>query len=345
MKPIGIGVIGTGWIGEIRARMAAQHPLLNSLHLAELNDARLAFIAEATRAASATRDYHQILKRSEVDAMIVTTTPEESHYPVARDCLAAGKHTLLEKPMGLTLKEADELVALAQRNKLKFTIGYTQRFNPKFAYLKQCVAEGKLGQPVSLMISRNVSRSIGTKIAGRVRLSPAMMEATHDIDLGLWFLAGIRPARVYCHTVYKYMTTVHSGTADCSWMLVTMDDGSALTVGAGWILPPGYPHGSMMNLEFVGSDGAMFIDDTHRDILFNTVEKGTVLPISTMPGEPIGHIYQGPMQAETNHFIEAVAFDRPLLVKPEEARQVLEVSLAADLSAERGEPVTLPLKP
>lgn len=345
MKSIGIGVIGTGWIGEIRARMAAQHPLVNRLDLAELDNSRLAYVAEATRASSATRDYHQILQRRDVDAMIVATTPEESHFPVARDCLMAGKHTLLEKPMGLKLNEADELLGLARDKNLKFTIGYTQRFNPKFAYLKQSVAEGKLGSPVSLMISRNVSRSIGTKIAGRVRLSPAMMEATHDIDLGLWLLAGIRPAKVYCHTVYRYMTTVRNGIADCSWIMVAMNDGSVFTVGAGWILPPAYPHGSMMNLEFVGTDGAMFIDDTHRDIVLSTVEEGMVLPISTMPGEPVGHLYQGPMQAETNHFIEAVALDRPLLVKPEEARQGLEVSLAADLSAERGDPVTLPLTP
>jgi len=39
-----------------------------------------------------------------------------------------------------------------------------------------------------------------------------------------------------------------------------------------------------------------------------------VLPLSTMPGEPVGHVYQGPMQAETIHFIEAVALDRPVLV-------------------------------
>lgn len=345
MKSIGVGVIGTGWIGEIRARLAAEHPLVARLDLAELDDSRLAYVAEATRAKSATRDYHQILQRQDVAAMIVTTTPEESHFPVARDCLMAGKHTLLEKPMGLGLKEADELVALARHKNLKFTIGYTQRFNPKFVYLQRSVAEGKLGSPVSLMISRNVSRSIGAKIAGRVRLSPAMMEATHDIDLGLWLLEGIRPAKVYCHTVYRYMTTVRSGSADCSWIMVTMSDGSVFTVGAGWILPAAYPHGSMMNLEFVGTEGAMFIDDTHRDIISSTVAEGMMLPISTMPGEPIGHLYQGPMQAETNHFIEAVALDRPLLVKPEQARQVLEVSLAADLSAKRGEPVTLPLTP
>jgi hypothetical protein len=49
------------------------------------------------------------------------------------------------------------------------------------------------------------------------------------------------------------------------------------------------------------------------------------------------------MQAETVHFINAVGMDKPVLVTAEQARQVMEVYIAADLSAERGEPVTLPL--
>jgi scyllo-inositol 2-dehydrogenase (NAD+) len=77
--------------------------------------------------------------------------------------------------------------------------------------------------------------------------------------------------------------------------------------------------------------------------VLNTMQNGMVLPLSTMPGEQVAHVYQGPMQAETVHFLEAVALERPVLVTPEEARQVMEVTLAADLSAERNQPVTLPL--
>jgi scyllo-inositol 2-dehydrogenase (NAD+) len=49
------------------------------------------------------------------------------------------------------------------------------------------------------------------------------------------------------------------------------------------------------------------------------------------------------MASETLHFVEAVAFDRPVLVTPEQARQVMEVYMAADLSAERNQPIPLPL--
>jgi scyllo-inositol 2-dehydrogenase (NAD+) len=339
---IGVGVIGTGWIGELRARVCAEHPLVESLHLAEIDPARLERVAKATGARTATTDYHELLARPDLDLVFVSTTPETTHYPITRACLLARKHTLLEKPMGLELKEADEMMALAREAGVKLTIGYTQRFNPKYAYVKQCVADGTVGRPVTALVSRNISRSLGNKIGGRIRLSPAVMEATHDLDFILWCLEGLRPTRVYAQAVYRIMEQAH-GVPDCMWIVVTMEDGTAFTIGAGWALPPGYPHFSTATIEFVGTGGALLIDDSHRDIVLNTMQKGMVLPLSTMPGEQVAHVYQGPMQAETIHFLEAVALDRPVLVTPEQARQVMEVTLAADLSAERNQPILLPL--
>jgi scyllo-inositol 2-dehydrogenase (NAD+) len=339
---IGVGVIGTGWIGELRARVCAEHPLVESLHLAEIDPARLERVAKATGARTATTDYHELLARPDLDLVFVSTTPETTHYPITRACLLARKHTLLEKPMGLELKEADEMMALAREAGVKLTIGYTQRFNPKYAYVKQCVADGTVGRPVTALVSRNISRSLGNKIGGRIRLSPAVMEATHDLDFILWCLEGLRPTRVYAQAVYRIMEQAH-GVPDCMWIVVTMEDGTAFTIGAGWALPPGYPHFSTATIEFVGTEGALLIDDSHRDIVLNTMQKGMVLPLSTMPGEQVAHVYQGPMQAETIHFLEAVALDRPVLVTPEQARQVMEVTLAADLSAERNQPILLPL--
>ena len=79
-----------------------------------------------------------------------------------------------------------------------------------------------------------------------------------------------------------------------------MEDGTVFTIGAGWALPPGYPHFSTTTIEFVATEGALLIDDTHRDVVLNTLNRGMVLPLSTMPGEQVGHVYQGPMEAGDN---------------------------------------------
>src|SRR5438094_6904309 len=345
MKRIGVGIIGTGWCGGIRAETCAANPLVSSLHVAEIRPERLDEIAKATGASTAVIDYRQLLAIADVEAIYISTTPETTHYPMARDCLLADKHVFLEKPIALSLVEADELIALARERKLKFTIGYSQRFNPKFAYVRKAIRDGSIGRPVSALVSRHITRNLGKKISGRIKLSPAAMEATHDLDFVLWCLEPARPVRVYSQVNFGAMREASGASIpDTQWITVTMDTGLAFVVGAGWSLPPGYPNFSTTWIEMIGTEGAVMVDDSHRDVVLNTMSKGMMLPMSTTPGETVEHTYAGPMAAETVHFIEAVALDRPVLVTPEHARMVMEVYLAADLSAERNAAVTLPIE-
>ncbi len=246
--------------------------------------------------------------------------------------------------MAVALHEADELIAIARRQGVKFTIGYSQRFNPKFAYVRKCIADGTIGRPVSALVSRHITRGLGKKITGRTKLSPAAMEATHDLDFILWCLEPARPVRVYSQVNYGAMKEATGGDVpDTQYIMVTMDSGVSFVIGAGWSLPPGYPNFSSTWIEMVGTEGALLVDDSHRDVVLNTMQQGMRLPMSSMPGEFVDHAYAGPMKAETIHFLDAVGFDRPVLVTAEQARQVMQVYIAADLSAERNQPVDLSL--
>src|SRR5438045_522706 len=345
MKQIGVAVIGTGWCGGIRAETLASHALVKSLHLAESRPERLAELKAKLKPATAAADYKQVLANREVEAVYISATPESTHYPMARDSLAAGKHVFLEKPIAMTLAEADELIATAKTKNLKFTIGYSQRFNPKYAYVRKCIRDGTIGKPVTALVSRHITRMLGTKISGRSKLSPAAMEATHDLDFVFWCLEPARPVRVYSQQNYGAMRAMSGGDVpDQQWVMVTLDNGMSVVVGGGWSLPLGYPNFSTTWIEMIGTEGAVMVDDSHKDVVVNTVRKGMQLPMSTMPGEFVEHTYAGPMAPETIHFLEAVVYDREVMVKPEHARMVMEVYIAADLSAERNLPVDLPLK-
>ena len=344
MKQINLGVIGTGWCGGIRAEAARASSLVRDIHIAETNELRLKEMANLVEAKTATTDYRDILKIKDIDAVIISATPETTHFPMARDALLAGKHVFLEKPIAIELAEADELIALAKKANLKFTIGYSQRFNPKFAYVKKSITTGAIGKPVSVLVSRHITRGLGKKISGRVKLSPAAMESTHDLDFVFWCLEPAKPVKVYSQVNYGAMReSTGADIPDSQWITVTMDNGLSFVVGGGWSLPLGYPNFSTTWIEFIGTEGAVMVDDSHKDVVINTVEKGMQLPMSTMPGEKVDHVFAGPMASETVHFIEAVALDRPVLVTGEQARTVMEVYMAADLSAETGDPVYLPL--
>ena len=348
MKQIGVAVVGTGWCGGIRAETLAAHPLVKSLHLAEVRPERLEEISRKTNPASRTENYKDLLANPDIEAVYVSATPEDTHFPMARDFLAAGKHVFLEKPIALELSEADALIELSRKSKLKFTVGYSQRFNPKFAYVRKSIRDGSIGTPVSALVSRHITRSLGKKISGRIKLSPAAMESTHDLDFLLWCLEPAKPVRVYSQVNFGALAENSSSAGarvpDSQWITVTMDSGLSFVVGGGWSLPPGYPNFSTTWIEMVGTEGAVMVDDSHRDVVLNTMSKGMQLPMSTMPGETVEHTYAGPMAAETVHFLEAVVHDRPVMVTPEHARMVMEVYMAADQSAESNAPVTLPLQ-
>jgi predicted dehydrogenase len=335
-------VIGTGWCGGIRAETLSRSALCKKLHICEIRPDRLAEVKALTKPATATLDYQDIVRNDDIRVVYICTTPEHTHYPITRDCLRAGKHVLLEKPIAMELFEADELIELARRNGVKFTIGYSQRFNTKIAYAKKKMDDGTLGKPVSVMVSRHISRSLGKKIAGRVRLSPAAMESTHDLDIVFWLLAPAKPVRVYSQGAYGYMQQVN-GSHDIMWSIVTMDNGVLVAIGGGWNLPPSYPNYCATWIEITGTEGSLFLDDTQRDNWLSTVQDGIRFPMSTMPGEQVDHVFAGQMGPETLHFLESVMLDRAPMVSPESARRVMETYLAADLSAERGEPVDLPM--
>jgi len=342
VKQVEVAVIGTGWCGGIRSETLSRSALVDKLHVCEIRPDRLAEIKALTRPATATLDYQDIIKNPNISVVYICTTPEQTHFSIARDCLKAGKHVLLEKPIALELWEADELITVARRGGLKFTIGYSQRFNPKFAYAKKKITDGTLGKVVSVMVSRHLSRSLGKKIASRVTLSPVVMESTHDLDFVFWLLEPAKPVKVYSQGSYGYMQPVN-GSYDCMWSIVTMDNGMVVTIGGGWNLPPSYPNYCTTWVEITGTEGALILDDTHREHWLNTVSGGTQFPMSTMPGEQVDHVFAGQMGPETIHFLESCMLDRPVMVTPESARTVMQTYLAADLSAARGEPIDLPL--
>ena len=182
MKQVEAAVIGTGWCGGIRAETLSRSALVDKLHICEIKPDRLAEVKALTKPATATLDYQDIVKNDAIKVVYICTTPEHTHFPIARDCLKAGKHVLLEKPIAMELWEADELIALAKRHGVKFTIGYSQRFNTKFAYAKKKITDGTLGKVSAIVVSRNIARGLGKKIGTRVKLSPVVMESTHDLD-------------------------------------------------------------------------------------------------------------------------------------------------------------------
>ncbi|MBN8908935.1 MAG: NADP-dependent isocitrate dehydrogenase, partial [Rhodospirillales bacterium] len=139
-----LGVNPNNGVGDLLTRVEtlSRTALVDKLHICDIKPERLAELKARYRPATATLNYQDIIDNDNISVVYISTTPETNHYPIARDCLKSGKNVMLEKPIALELWEADELITLAKRNNLKFTIGYSQRFNPKIAYAKKKIVDG-----------------------------------------------------------------------------------------------------------------------------------------------------------------------------------------------------------
>ena len=126
MQPIRTAVIGVGYLGRFHAQKYAQLPRSKLIGVCDANSATASKVAQELQV-SAESDYTKLL--DQVDAVSIVV-PTQKHFEVARDCLSAGKHVLLEKPMTTTVAQGRELVQLAQTNNVLLQIGHLERFNP-----------------------------------------------------------------------------------------------------------------------------------------------------------------------------------------------------------------------
>lgn len=145
MNKIRTAVIGVGYLGKFHAQKYAQ---LESSELVAVCDANLE-IAQAIAAehnVPAFTDYQELIGK--VDAVSIVV-PTQKHFEVAKVFLENKVHVLLEKPITSTVKEAEELVRIAEENKLVFQIGHLERFNPAVLAL-----ENELTQPLFIESNR-----------------------------------------------------------------------------------------------------------------------------------------------------------------------------------------------
>lgn len=132
MKKIRAGVIGVGYLGQFHAEKYANLPNVELTGIVEKDQARGGQIARKLNTEAFT-DPSRLLGKVDAVSIVVPTV---LHHEIAKQFLDAGVHVLLEKPITVTLEQADELIALASRKKVVLQIGHIERFNPAVTAIK-----------------------------------------------------------------------------------------------------------------------------------------------------------------------------------------------------------------
>ena len=135
-KSLRAAVIGVGYLGRFHAQNYAALPDVELVGVVDPDPERAAAVAKELGTA-AFASHAELAGRVDLVSIASTT---ESHYRIARDCLAAGLHVLVEKPITVTVAEADELIALAAAGKLMLQVGHLERYNPAWLAVRDRIA-------------------------------------------------------------------------------------------------------------------------------------------------------------------------------------------------------------
>jgi predicted dehydrogenase len=174
MDKLRVGVIGVGSLGQHHARVYTELPGAVLAGVADADPARAREVAGRHRVA-AFGDYRELLKEVQAASIVV---PTSLHHAVARDCLEAGVHILVEKPIAAAPVQAREMVALARSRKLVMQVGHIERFNPAVR-----AAAGFIDSPKFVEVTRIAPYAArGTDV-------PVVLDLMiHDIDIILSFV-------------------------------------------------------------------------------------------------------------------------------------------------------------
>lgn len=139
-RSLKIGVIGVGSMGKHHARIFHALPGVNLFAISDINEASVQEIANKYSTQACT-DYKEMLAHVDV---VSIASPTATHYEVAIDCLNAGKHILVEKPLAKTAEEAEKIVALAKEKNLILAVGFIERFNPVYKELQKLIKKERI---------------------------------------------------------------------------------------------------------------------------------------------------------------------------------------------------------
>jgi myo-inositol 2-dehydrogenase/D-chiro-inositol 1-dehydrogenase len=359
-KQIGLAIVGCGTIGRIRALMARDYPGIGWIGLCDINRDLGNKLLDDCKADFFTKDYNELLKRTEVDAVIIATD-ENHHFGPTMAAIEANASLFIEKPLATDLIESRQVLDAINVARIDAVLGYTQRFRRRFLAVKQKLNDNNIGDVTSVVTRAFMNSMVPIATVRRTNerknLTPMVVSGTHSLDMSLWLLEGKNPKTIFAQSVDKKLQS--HGTKDATFGIFTMDDGTIFSMNISWALPTVWP-GSVYGLEIgiVGTEGVIDIEDTHRDlVLASTKPQGhgynpsgfeptAARHVDFLTSYPPGDIYNnqlwGPMREETNSWFQRlyIGSNTPHATA-NDGHKNLVMTMAMDASSKIGEKIEI----
>ncbi len=356
---LGVAVVGCGGIGNPHTHAITQIPEARLVATVDIDEGRARDFQQRFDAEISSTDIDAVLQRDDIDAVVITTA-NDTHAPLSIKALRAGKHVLVQKPMALDLREADEMIAVADQASKKLMVSFFELYHPAFARAKEIVDRGLIGDV--FLYKAIMAWYIPDATPQTWRFNPkisgggvVMDGHVHHVAYALWLLGNPEIRRVYCE--YGNMNS-DATVEDTGVTLLRTPTTICEISGSNRLLEPNAQNGRHFKeqLEIFGSEGTIHLHPTARPSLEVYTRAGRIDDVLSdgwiaprLQFVPQTHrtysMHFNPDEnswvAEHQHFVDCCLHDKPVDTDGRFGRKVQEVLMAAYESGREGRAVTL----
>jgi UDP-N-acetyl-2-amino-2-deoxyglucuronate dehydrogenase len=331
------GIVGCGHIAKKHVAAIKAVEGAELVAVCDTNEERLSeFAVDGVRGYTDLKD----MLASDVDVVCICT-PSGIHAPLTIQAAEAKKHVIVEKPMALTLEDADRMIDACEKNGVKMAVVHPNRFRPAVVELRKQLEQGAFGKighaNATVRWNRNQAYYDQAPWRGTKAMDGGVLmnQAIHNMDLLLWMMGDIEEISSYHATRIRNIEA-----EDTSVSVIRFKNGALGVLEAAVTI---YPKNLEESLSIFGEKGtaviggptANWIKEWKFEGLPDEEAQNTIRRVEQDPFGIPGH------QCIIQDMTEAVLNDRKPVVSGEEGRKALSFVIGCQLAAERNRPVRM----
>lgn len=334
MAELRVGVVGVGSMGRRHAENLRR--LVRGARLTAVvdPDAERARQVATELEVGHYSELEPLLARTDTQAVVIAS-PAKFHAPAIEAAARAGKHIFCEKPLALTLEEADRALASVARAKVRLQVGHMRRYDPAYSSARKRIEAGEIGEPLIFKaLGRDRMPPPLSYFQSGVNASLLLDSSIHEFDLARWLM---RDEVVEVHTFAGILVLPELerfGDVDAAVVNLRFARGGLGNVETFRQAHYGYD----VRTEIVGSKGTLLVGYLRQTAELMLTEAGGTHDV-------VGHYlvrFADAYVEEMKDFVETLLNDREPRVTGEDGRHALAIALAADRSHREGRPIALP---
>jgi len=291
-----VGVVGTGYLGRLHARILTEMPEANVIGFVEKDDAIAADIVATLKL----KRFDSVASLArEIDCAVVAT-PTTTHFDVSRELLEAGCDVMVEKPITATVEEARRLIDIANANDRIVQVGHVERYNPAITAVA----------PILKNVLYIEAERLGVFVGRSLDIDVLLDLMIHDLNLVLSFL-GQRVVDVRAVGV-----AVMTEKVDITNVRIEFENGAVANLTASRV-----SQDRVRKIRFFSREAYISVDTKEQEVKGYRLAGKTVLPIE------VNVTRQEPLRAELEAFVECVRTRTRPLVSGEDGLAAVELAI------------------